>query len=148
MLNERIRNGIRVGGLAGAATAGALVGLGVRHDLAISPFVTAGRSFFWKVGAHLPSPLLALSTGVLVHFMWMILWGICFSALATHLRGFALLIAGTLFVVFIAALASTIVPGALGAAEMTSLNAAQTLFVLTLLGGSLVVGMRVVGRAT
>lgn len=147
MLNERIRTGIRVGGLAGAATAGALVGLGFRHGMAISPFVSAGRSILSKAGGYLPPPLLALSTGIVVHFMWMILWGICFSILAIHLRGIALLVAATLFAVFIGALASTIVPGALGAAGTASLNLAQTLFVLTLLAGSLFVGLRLVRRA-
>jgi hypothetical protein len=143
VMSDRVRTGLRVGGLAGATTAGVLVGLGLRHGRALEPFFVQGRAFLSMIGGQFPPSVLAVGVGIVVHFVWMFLWGVCFSIVATELRGGALVGAGVLFVVLIGALASTIVPGALGAAGMALLSTPQTILLLILLGGALIAGVRV-----
>ena len=50
MSDSRITAGIRVGAVAAAATIGAVIGLGLRHGLALRPFTSAGRALFEKLG--------------------------------------------------------------------------------------------------
>ena len=142
VISDRVQTGIRVGGLAGATTACVLVGLGVRHGTAVEPFLVQGRAFLSILGGNAPPSVVAVGVGILVHFTWMLLWGVCFSAVATSLRGFALVATATLFVLLVGALASTIVPGAPGAAAMAPLSTPQTIFLLILLGGALIAGVR------
>jgi hypothetical protein len=92
----------------------------------------------WRLGS--PPLLLALAVGGVAHVLWMLLWGICFSVLATRLRGTALAAGALLFVLFLGALASTLVPGALGAVAFAALTSAQTAFFLALLAGAFIAG--------
>lgn len=142
MLSDRLSVGVRVGTLCGAMTAGALLGLGWRHQQAVAPFEFLGRAMASRLGALVTSIPVALATGVVVHFLWMILWGICFTFLALRLRGVALLAAAILQAAFVGALAATVAPGALGAAAMAGLSIPQTLFLLTLLALCMAAGMR------
>jgi uncharacterized membrane protein YjgN (DUF898 family) len=114
----------------------------MRHGTAVQPFLVQGRAFLSILGADSPAPVFAVGVGILVHFVWMMLWGVCFSAIATSLRGFALVATAALFVLLVGALASTIVPGAHGAAAMAPLSTPHTIFLLTLLGGALIAGVR------
>lgn len=141
MLNDRLRAGFPVGLLGGAATAGALVGFGLRHGAATYPFEMGGRALFasWRLGV--PSSGVALLAGVVAHVLWMELWGVCFSAVATTLRGGALLAGAVLFSLFVGALSATVVPGALGAVAFAGLTTAQTAFVLALLAGAFIAGL-------
>jgi len=143
---DRIRNGFPVGLIVGAATAGALVGLGARHGSAFLPFELGGRALLasWRITT--PSPGAALAAGILSHSLWMLLWGVCFSVAASRLRGAALLAGSLLFALTLGALSSTVVPGALGAAAFAALSVAQTTFVLLLLAGALIAGVAI-GRS-
>ena len=79
MLTRSVRLGIQTGIVAGAATAGAIIGLGVRHGAALTPFAMAGRIM---VGA---APwLIAIIAGVLLHLAWMVVWGACFTLVALY----------------------------------------------------------------
>src|SRR5215216_424537 len=71
--SDRMRTGVRVGGLAGATTAGVLVGLGMRHGTAVDPFLVQGRAFLSILGAQAPPPGVAVGVGTIVHFIWMML---------------------------------------------------------------------------
>lgn len=135
-----MRTGIRVGGVAGAATAGALVGFGARHDAALQPFLFQGRALLSMIAALSAPPPVYIGVGVVVHLMWMTLWSVCFSVVAVRLRGIPLAVAAALFVVLLWALASTVLPEALGAAAKASMNTAQTVFLLVLLGLALIAG--------
>lgn len=130
-----------MGLLGGAATAGALVGFGLRHGAATYPFEMGGRALLasWRLGV--PSSGVALLAGVVAHVLWMELWGVCFSAVATTLRGGALLAGAVLFSLFVGALSATVVPGALGAVAFAGLTTAQTAFVLALLAGAFIAGV-------
>ncbi len=141
VLADRIRNGITIGLIGAAATAGALVGLGLRHGAATLPFELGGRALLgaWRMAA--PVDGVAVSLGVASHLMRMMLWGVCFSVVATQLRGLALPAGALLFALFLGALSGTVVPGALGAAAFASLTTAQTAFLLTLLSGAFIAGV-------
>jgi hypothetical protein len=144
VLADRVRSGLAIGLIGGAATAGALVGLGMRHDVAVLPFATTGRALFdaWRLAA--PTMLVSVVVGVVAHLMWSALWGVCFSVVALGLRGLALPAGALLFVLFLGALSSTAVPGALGAAAFAPLSTAQTAFLLVLLAGAFIAGVAVV----
>jgi len=141
VLADRLRTGLPIGLIGGAATAGALIGLGFRHDAATLPFELGGRALLasWRVAA--PAAGVVLALGVLAHLLWMALWGLCFSVAATRLRGTTLAAAALLFVLFLGALSSTIVPGALGAVAFAALTSAQTAFFLALLAGAFIAGV-------
>lgn len=144
VLADRVRQGVTIGLIGGAATAGALVGLGMRHDLATLPFASGGRALFdaWRLAA--PTVGVAIGVGLAAHLMWSALWGICFSLVALRLRGLALPAGALLFVLLLGALSSTAVPGALGAAAFAPLTAAQTAFLLVLLAGAFIAGVSLV----
>ncbi|MEO6446043.1 MAG: hypothetical protein ABIZ91_10880 [Gemmatimonadaceae bacterium] len=141
MRNDRLRIGFRAGLVGGATTAGALVGLGLRHAAAAAPFEAGGRALLqsWHVG-FVAAPV-AIVTGFAAHLLWMTLWGVCFARAATQLRGPALAAGAVIFVALIGALSATIVPGALGAAAPAALTLAQTLFFLALLAAGLTAGV-------
>lgn len=144
MLADRIRNGLSVGVIGAAATAGALVGLGLRHDAATLPFEMAGRALLgaWRLATD--STGFAVLLGAIAHLLWISLWGVCFTLVATSLRGLALSAGALLFALLLGALAGTVVPGALGAAAFASLSSAQTAFFLALLAGAFIAGVGVV----
>jgi hypothetical protein len=141
VLTDRLRTGIPIGLVGGAATAGALIGLGYRHDAATLAFELGGRALLasWRVAA--PAAGLALTVGAVAHLLWMALWGLCFSVAAARLRGTTLAAAALLFVLFLGALSSTVVPGALGAVAFAALTSAQTAFFLALLAGAFIAGV-------
>ncbi|MEP7382725.1 MAG: hypothetical protein ABI910_13635 [Gemmatimonadota bacterium] len=141
MLADRLRSGFPIGLLGGAVTAGALMGLGLRHQSASLAFELGGRALLstWRFGS--PPVALSLAVGGVAHFFWMTLWGFCFSIAATRLRGTSLAAGALLFVLFLGALASTVVPGALGAVAFAALTSAQTAFFLALLAGAFIAGV-------
>lgn len=108
------------------------------------PFEMGGRALLssWRLGV--PSTGVALVVGVVAHLLWMELWGVCFSAVATTLRGGALFAGALLFALFVGALSATVVPGALGAVAFASLSPAQTAFVLVLFAGAFIAGVAMV----
>lgn len=144
MLSDRIRQGVVIGLIGGAATAGALVGLGMRHGVASLPFAASGSALFeaWRLAA--PTMSVAVVVGIVAHLMWSALWGVCFSVVALGLRGIALPAGALLFVLLLGALSATAVPGALGAAAFATLSTAQTAFLLTILAGAFIAGVLVV----
>lgn len=142
VIQSRVLRGLRTGLIAAAATAGVLVGLGVRHHEATTPFLLSGRSLVATLTGVLAPPLLATVTGVLVHAFWMLLWGVCFSLVAASLRGARLAGLAVLFAVTVRYLGATVLPGALGAGALASLSSAQTWFLVILFALSLVVGVQ------
>lgn len=144
MHSDRLRAGFFVGLLAGAVTAGALVGLGLRHGTASVPFEMGGRALLtsWRLGAS--SSGVALLVGAIAHFLWMELWGVCFNSVATALRGTGLVLGALVFAMVLGALSATVIPGALGAVAFAALTTAQTAFVLALLAGAFIAGMAMV----
>ena len=102
----------------------------------------SGRSTFAAItGLVAPIPL-ATTFGFLVHAAWMMLWGICFSMIATPLRGLQRLFVAILLAAVAGVLSRSIAPGALGAGVMAVQSDAQTLILLTVFALSLLGGIR------
>lgn len=142
MFGNRIVNGMRVGALCGAATAGAVIGLGYRHQYATPPFAILGRAVALRLGIPLTAEPVAVVAGAVTHVTLLLLWGICFVLFAGRLRGMALLAAAVVFAAFVGALSSTVLPGVMGAGAMATLTVPQTVFYLVVLALSFAAGMR------
>jgi hypothetical protein len=116
--------------------------MGLRHDSAFAPFQIAGRAVVAALTGLIAPPLPATLFGVATHVAWMILWGICFSVVATQLRGAGLAAAAAVFAALVGLLATRFLPGALGAGVIAATTIPQTLFLLALFAVALVAGMR------
>lgn len=132
-----------MGLLAAAATAGALVGFGLREGTPVRPLNGVARLALgaradgvWGVDA------LVTATGVLVHVTVMLAWGLLYVRLATARSLLARV--GLAIVVAVAALLLElfIVERVLGAGGAGVLTMAQVVALHALLAASLVIGMR------
>ena len=146
--SSRVIDGVRIGAVVTAATAGVIVGIGFRHESALRPFLMSGRSTFAAITGHVAPIPLATTFGFLVHAAWMVLWGICFSVIATPLRGLQRLFAAILLTVLAGVLFRSIAPGAMGAGGMAVQSDAQTLILLTVFALSLLGGIRLAPMTT
>ncbi len=143
MPSSRLTAGVRTGLLASATTAGVIVGYGLREDSALAPFLIAGRATIAATTGLVASAGFATVFGIVLHTAWMLLWGICFSVVATPLRRTRSIVAALVFTAVVGLLARTVAPGALGAGAMAARSPAQTLLLLLLFGTSLLLGMRI-----
>ena len=141
-----VAGGIAAALLAAAATAGALVGFGMRDRAparffsaagqqlrGIPPFVTPDRGF----GA-------AAWLGIAQHLVVVGLWAVLFTSLAARLRGLALAAAAAAFATAVFLLDGAL-PDTLRLAA-GALNAPQRLVVAIIFAAALVVGMRLARR--
>src|SRR4030095_1277832 len=96
MSDSRIAVGIRVGAVAAAATIGAVIGLGLRHGLALRPVTSAGRARVEKLGVVGTSSASAI-VGLMMAACAIIVLGVCFTVVAAPLRGLRLLGAAIVF---------------------------------------------------
>ncbi|HSA56860.1 MAG TPA: hypothetical protein VLE53_14210 [Gemmatimonadaceae bacterium] len=143
MLGPRLRTGIRVGLLAAAATAGVLIGLGLRHDAALTPFLLYGRSLVASFSSAIPPSGVALVVGALAHGFWMLVWGACFTLVAGPLRGRPLAVASGLYGVLCVFGVMRFFPVMLGALPLASLTVPQSLLLVVVLALVLFLGTRI-----
>jgi hypothetical protein len=141
MSDSRIATGIRVGTVAAAATIGAVIGLGLRHGLAMRPFAATGRALFAKLGV-VGTPTTTTLLGVITVACAIIVLGVCFTVVAAPLRGLRLLIVAIAFGAIAWGFAGFDVPSVLALSSGAVLGSAQRVFIFTLLSLALVVGMR------
>lgn len=144
MSPNRLGAGVRTGIVAAAATAGAIVGFGWRHDAASRPFEIAGRYLLAPLTGlrSAPSSGAAVTAGIVLHVTTMVLLGVCFTIVAASLRGVRLVAASLLFAAAAWALVSLVVPSPLRAVASYTSSVPQAVFVNLLLALSLVSGMR------
>jgi hypothetical protein len=142
MLYSRLGAGVRVGIVAAATTIGAVIGLGLRHGLALRPFSTAGRAVLTLVGATAPQGGVATMTGLAVVACAVIVLGVCFTIVAAPLRGIRLFAAALIFAAIAWAISAYVVPSILVLSAEIVLGTAQRVFICALLALSLVAGMR------
>ena len=131
-----------------------LVGLGLRHRSALSPFVLYGRSLVASFAEALAPPSLALAPpvlapaglalalGVLAHGFWLLVWGICFTFVAAPLRARPLAISSALGGALFALGATRFLPSTVGAVTRTSLSVSQSLLLAFVLALALFLGTR------
>jgi hypothetical protein len=141
MSDARITTGIRVGTLAAATTIGAVIGLGLRHGLALRPFSSTGRALLGKLGVA-ASPATSVIAGLAIVTCAIVVLGVCFTVVAAALRGLRLLGVALVFGAVAWAVTAFVVPSILALSSGAVLGDAQRVFVFVLLALSLVVGMR------
>lgn len=134
--------GVRVGIVAAAATTGALVGLGLRHGLALRPFSNAGRSLLATIGVDSAPAVVAVIVGLAVLVAAIIVLGVCFTVVAATLRGARLIAVAMLFSAIGWVVSAYVVRAMLASSTGAVLGTAQRVFVCALLAFALVAGMR------
>jgi uncharacterized membrane protein YagU involved in acid resistance len=144
---SRFAAGIRVGVVAAAATVGAVIGLGIRHGLALRPFIAPGRGVIEALGLEalgldVASTRATAVVGVAFVALAIIVLGLCFTLVAATLRGVALLVAAIAFGALAWAASVYVVPSVLALTTDTVLGTAQRVFVCGMLALALVAGMR------
>jgi hypothetical protein len=127
--------------VAAAATIGAVIGLGLRHGLALRPFASTGRALFQRLGIAGTAPASAL-VGLAMIASAIILLGVCFTVVAAPLRGFRLLGAAIVFGAIAWSVSGLVIPSILAWSTGAVLGSAQRLFIFSMLTVALVVGMR------
>ncbi len=140
---DTLTHGILTGALAAAATAGALLGFGVRQGTPARPFnALAGLLLGDQAGAIWGFHPVVTVAGVVVHATVTLGWGVLFARLARGMRGLRL--AATAAVTTIAALVVDIVVAGrlLGVNVSDVLAPAQVIALHVVLGVALGVGMR------
>lgn len=142
MSQSRTAAGIRVGTVAAAATIGALIGLGLRHGLALRPFVSTGRAVLDAIGMTGVGGAVPVIVGLVLVAAAIIVLGVCFTIVAAPLRGARLLLAACVFGAIGWAVSTYVVPSILASSGGTQLGTAQQIFICVLLSLALVAGMR------
>jgi hypothetical protein len=145
--SSRITTGIRVGTVAAAATIGAVIGLGLRHGLALSPFVSAGGAILGKLGIDATASVTTF-VGLAAVASAIIVLGVCFTVVAAPLRGLRLLGVAIVFGAIAWAVSGFVVPSILASSAGAVLGDAQRVFVFAMLTIALVVGMRLARSRT
>lgn len=128
--------------LAAAASAGVIVGDGWRSGTAWAPFTHLGAALLAsRVGVALPTSIHAL-IGLVIHTLWLVLWGVCFTAVARSLRGGKLFSAAMVLTIALWLLARVLFPHALGAAELSLMSSAHAALYLATIAIALSLGTR------
>jgi len=141
MSDSRIAAGIRVGTVAAAATIGAVIGLGLRHGLALRPFISAGRALLERIGVAGTPPASAV-VGLTMAACAIIVLGVCFTVVAAPLRGLRLLGVAIVFGAIAWSVSAFVMPSILAWSSGGVLGSAQRLFIFGMLTIALVAGMR------
>lgn len=141
MTDSRISTGVRVGVVAAATTIGAVIGLGLRHGLALRPFVTAGGALLEKLGLS-TTPALTAIVGIAMVVCAIIVLGVCFTVVAAPLRGLRLLGVAIVFGAVAWSVSAFVMPSVLVRSAGAVLGSAQRLFIFGMLTIALVAGMR------
>jgi hypothetical protein len=141
MSDSRIAVGIRVGTVAAAATIGAVIGLGLRHGLALRPFTSTGSALFQKLGVA-GTPSASALVGLMMVACAIIVLGVCFTVVAAPLRGLRLLGVAILFGAIAWGISAFVMPSILAWSTGAVLGSAQRLFIFSMLTIALVAGMR------
>ena len=134
--------GIRVGAVAAATTVGAVIGLGLRHGLALRPFTSAGVALFDRLGVPTMSSSAATIAGIALVTAAIILLGVCFTIVAAPLRGLRLLLSASMFAAVGWGVSLYVVRSVLVLSDGTVLGSAQRVFIFAMLAPALVAGMR------
>lgn len=142
MTASRIVTGVRVGTMAAAATIGAVIGLGLRHGLALQPFTSAGRALLDALRVSVSTASTSTVAGLALVACAVIVLGVCFTFVAAPLRGLRLLITAILFAAIGWALSVYVAGSVLALTSGTVLGTAQRAFVGSVLALALVAGMR------
>jgi hypothetical protein len=121
------------GGLVSAfATAGAIIGFGVRNGDWSGPFSSLGYEILSGLGLD-PPFILPVAIGVVAHATWMIVWGMVHAILAARRTAGTAIVLAVVVSVSAAMLARNLVPAAFGAVRFASLPGSQVVLCVALM---------------
>jgi hypothetical protein len=136
----RIRAGVRSGLIAAAATGGAIIGFGARHNDWAGPFARLGYQVMEGMGVADAPRLISTAAGLAAHTSWMVLWGIAFAALSHRKTPAVAVLFAVLVGLGASLLARSIVPAALGAVKFAATPSVQAALCVALMIAGLVAG--------
>src|SRR5687768_6410418 len=147
MLRDRALRGVWIGLVAAAATAGALVGFGWVRGAPLQPLNTiahillGSRAFYVRDVDALVSP-----TGILVHTLSLVVWGVLFSLVIRASKGVWLWVGALAFTVLVAVFDFLILPARLSPGFETVLTRGEIIMVYAVMAAAIAVaagGLRI-----
>jgi len=142
VLLQRIREGVRAGLIAAAATAGVLIGLGSAHHAAMRPLnsvahiLIGSRAYYMEGVDPIVTPL-----GVVAHVLSIVIWGILLATVTRTLGGVRLYGAALAFAGFTWLVDLRLLPERLRPGFESGLSAAEIATVYLVLALSLAWGL-------
>jgi hypothetical protein len=143
MLRDRLLLGVRIGLVAAAATAGALVGFGWARDAPLQPLnsvahALVGSRAFYVVDMH---PVVT-PAGMVVHVVSLVAWGMLFSLALGRARGALVWVIALVFAAVVALVDFLVLPSGLSPGFETLLTRGELIVVYGVLGVSLALAAR------
>jgi hypothetical protein len=141
--HDTLTHGVLTGTLAAAATAGALLGFGLRAGTPARPFnAVAGVVLGDRAAGIWGFDSVVTVTGVLVQVAVALGWGLLFARLTRGMRGMRLAAAAVVVSVVALAVDAFLAGRVIGVDVSDALAPAQIVLVHFVLGAALAVGMR------
>ena len=140
-MRHRVREGIRAGIVAAAATAGALVALGRSHGAALRPLNSVAHMLVGSRAYYMEGASWITAVGIAVHLLSVTAWGVILSFATTRIRGWTLYAAAVLFASATWTIDYHIVPDRLRPGFESGLSGAEIAIVYIVLGLSLAWGL-------
>lgn len=140
MFSSRLRAGVQAGLIAAAATGGAIIGFGARHNDWSGPFATLGSQVLHGGGVGSGPRFLLTTAGIVAHVAWMVIWGIAFATVSYRKTPAMSMVFALLVGIGATILAGSIVPAALGAVKFAMMPSVQAALCVALMMAGLVAG--------
>jgi hypothetical protein len=143
VLRERVRQGMGVGLIAAAATAGALVGFGLARRAPLRPLnavahlLIGSRALFVEGFDVAVTPL-----GIALHTLSVVVWAVLFAVIAGGLRGLRLVASAAALAALAFLIDYVFVPERLQPGFEATLSAAELAATYTVLALALAAGVR------
>ena len=139
---NRLRDGIGYGVIAGAATAGALMGFGHARGATLQPLNAVAHMFAGSRAFMTTGFQPAITGGALVlHFLSTIIWGVLLAYIATPLTGWARAIAPVSVAILAYLVDRFVAPNGLRPGFEQLLSSGETTFIYVVLAAALAAGL-------
>jgi len=139
---NRLRDGIGYGVIAGAATAGALLGFGHARGATLQPLNAVAHMFAGSRAFMTTGFQPAITGGALVlHFLSTIIWGVLLAYIAAQLTGWARAIAPVSVAILAYLVDRFVAPNGLRPGFEQLLSSGETTFIYVVLAAALAAGL-------
>jgi hypothetical protein len=139
---NRLRDGIGYGVIAGAATAGALLGFGHARGATLQPLNAVAHMFAGSRAFMTTGFQPAITGGALVlHFLSTIIWGVLLAYIAAPLTGWARAIAPVSVAILAYLVDRFVAPNGLRPGFEQLLSSGETTFIYVVLAAALAAGL-------
>jgi hypothetical protein len=139
---NRLRDGIGYGVIAGAATAGALMGFGHARGATLQPLNAVAHMFAGSRAFMTTGFQPAITGGALVlHFLSTIIWGVLLAYIAAPLTGWARAIAPVSVAILAYLVDRFVAPNGLRPGFEQLLSSGETTFIYVVLAAALAAGL-------